>query len=102
VQFGKTPLFWAAENGHAAVLRLLLERGALVDAKSKVRTPVVPRSVGACSGVAAATAFLYVASVPAAAPLCARSSLQWLQHAARPRRPAARVRRCGRAWRCGM
>ena len=35
-QYGKTPFFWAAENGHAAVAELLLNRGASVDVATTV------------------------------------------------------------------
>jgi ankyrin repeat protein len=27
-KYGQTPLLWAAENGHEAVVKLLLEKGA--------------------------------------------------------------------------
>ncbi len=37
-QAGRTPLFWASANGHLGVAKLLLERGAAVDAKSDVCT----------------------------------------------------------------
>src|SRR5271154_16362 len=32
---GKTPMSWAANNGHSKVVKLLLEKGAEVDAKDK-------------------------------------------------------------------
>jgi hypothetical protein len=63
-QHGQTPLSWAAEKSHA-VVRLLLERGAVVDAKDKVRSPVVPRSVGGCAAKHSGNA-PFVASVSAA------------------------------------
>jgi ankyrin repeat protein len=31
--YGRTPLWWAAENGHEAVVKLLLERGAELNPK---------------------------------------------------------------------
>lgn len=31
--YDQTPLLWAAENGHEAVIKLLLEEGAEVDSK---------------------------------------------------------------------
>ena len=40
-EYGKTPLLWAAEEGHEAVVALLLEKGAELDSKSKSgRTPL--------------------------------------------------------------
>ena len=39
--YGQTPLSWAAENGHEAVVKLLLEKGADVECKSNDgRTPL--------------------------------------------------------------
>jgi ankyrin repeat protein len=32
---GRTPLSWASENGHEAVVRLLIEKGAAVDSTEK-------------------------------------------------------------------
>ena len=33
--YGRTPLSWAAENGHEAVVKLLLEKGAELETKDK-------------------------------------------------------------------
>ena len=33
ITYGQTPLSWAAENGHEAVVKLLLEKGAELDSK---------------------------------------------------------------------
>jgi hypothetical protein len=38
VQWGNTPLHWAAKKGYASVVTLLLERGANKNAKENVRT----------------------------------------------------------------
>ncbi len=37
LQKGKTPLHLASEHGRVAVVRLLMQRGAVVDARDKVR-----------------------------------------------------------------
>ena len=66
-QYGQTPLSWAAQKGHVPVVRLLLERGAVVDAKDKVRRPVVPRSVGGRAAKHSGNA-PFVATVSAAPP----------------------------------
>ena len=34
--YGRTPLSWAAENGHEAVVKLLLEKGAELESKDNV------------------------------------------------------------------
>jgi hypothetical protein len=40
-KYGQTPLSWAAENGHEAVVKLLLEKGADMESKSNNgRTPL--------------------------------------------------------------
>ncbi|OWT42590.1 ankyrin repeat-containing protein [Pochonia chlamydosporia 170] len=40
-EYGRTPLFWAAENGYEAVVKLLLEHGACIEAKSnRHQTPL--------------------------------------------------------------
>ena len=36
-QFGLTALFWAADEGHLDIVKLLLERGAQKDLQDKVR-----------------------------------------------------------------
>jgi ankyrin repeat domain-containing protein 50 len=33
--YGQTPLSWAVKNGHEAVVKLLLEKGAKLEAKDK-------------------------------------------------------------------
>ncbi|KAH8649012.1 ankyrin repeat-containing domain protein, partial [Ilyonectria robusta] len=33
--YGRTPLSWAAEGGHEAVVRLLLEKGAAIEARDR-------------------------------------------------------------------
>ena len=39
--YGQTPLWWAAENGHEAVVKLLREKGAELESKDKNgRTPL--------------------------------------------------------------
>ena len=40
--YGRTPLSWAAENGHEAVVKLLLEKGADVESKDQTygQTPL--------------------------------------------------------------
>ena len=36
-QYGRTPLFWASEGGHTAVVKLLLDNGADVNIRQKVK-----------------------------------------------------------------
>jgi ankyrin repeat protein len=43
---GTTALMWAAEQGHAAVVQLLLENGSSVNAKSKVIQPIRRNGLG--------------------------------------------------------
>ncbi len=51
-QKGSTALHMASENGHKAVVRLLLERGANIEAKSKVRRGARSSAVGRLDGYA--------------------------------------------------
>jgi ankyrin repeat protein len=40
--YGRTPLLWAAENGHVVVVKLLLEKGAKLETKAKYgQTPLL-------------------------------------------------------------
>ncbi|KAH7190083.1 ankyrin repeat-containing domain protein, partial [Fusarium oxysporum] len=40
-QYGRTPLSWAAGDGHEAIVKLLLEKGANVESKDEDgRTPL--------------------------------------------------------------
>ena len=41
VQMARTPLHYAAERGHSAVTKLLLEAGADITARDRVRSIVV-------------------------------------------------------------
>ena len=34
-EYSRTPLSWAAENGHEAVVKLLLEKGADLESKDR-------------------------------------------------------------------
>jgi ankyrin repeat protein len=34
-KYSRTPLLWAASNGHEAVVKLLLEKGAELESKAK-------------------------------------------------------------------
>ena len=34
-EYGRMPLSWAAENGHEAVVKLLLEKGAQLESKDE-------------------------------------------------------------------
>ena len=35
-EYGRTPLSWAAGNGHEAVVKLLLEKGAELESKDRL------------------------------------------------------------------
>ena len=48
-QSGRTPLSYAAEHGDVPLVRLLLLRGAVVDASCQARRPVALHSLGKCS-----------------------------------------------------
>ncbi len=45
---GATPLFAAAQGGHAEAAKLLLEAGADKNAANKVRVPQLPASALSC------------------------------------------------------
>ena len=49
-QNGATPLHTAAFSGHLECVRLLLERGADKEAKTKVRTPTRATAAARCVG----------------------------------------------------
>ena len=36
IRYGRTPLSWAAESGHEAVVKLLLENGAELETKDEL------------------------------------------------------------------
>ena len=88
VQLNKTPLYIAAENGHAAVVKLLLESGANKEAKDLVRT-----LGGSLASVMASTLL-----TPAAAR--ATSAVRWNRaHGSRTQTPHGVRLAAGAAWR---
>jgi ankyrin repeat protein len=40
---GNTALHWAAANGHADLVRLLLDREAEIESRNKVGSPLFPK-----------------------------------------------------------
>ena len=46
VQYGTTPLLWACRKGHADIVVMLLQAGAVVDKAGMVNSFLVPLSFG--------------------------------------------------------
>ncbi len=50
-QYGETALIMAAKSGHKDLLKLLVDRGANLEARSRVSLETVPLRGGPCPGV---------------------------------------------------